>query len=630
MNPDGLTANAQTGMGRSSTYNYSQTANGFSRSYTSTMNDLGSIFQTTESVDGQLVANNPDGTSVTSTQSPDPRWGMQAPYISDQSVNLPDGTNSHTTRSINAQLTYPNDPISLLTLGETTTLNGDQFASDYNGVTRSVTSLSPMGKQTYTQLDAQGRVTSVVVPGQDNITYTYDSRGLMTQMSQGSQSKTYVYDSRLNLVQESDNAGNTVNYNYDADNRVYSMTVPGGRTYQFSYDPNGNCTSLKTPYYNLHGFEYDSAGRVTKYTPPGSTPYTYQYNDDGQMTGQTLPSGQTQTIGYDNGGRVTSLDYDAATINTSYLDSSSRLASVTRESKTGGQNQTITYSYNGPLVTGVAVSGSVNGAFNYTYDNNFNLSSVTLNGTSIASYAYNKDGRMTQCGPFQIARSATDGSAVSINDERLTSTMSHDTLGRLTNRTSLVNGHPVYQTDLTYDSSGRIATETETAGSDVTVYSYGYNAAGELESVSKNGVEVESYQYDNDGNRVRRVVNGVIQTGSFDSQDRLTNQGGTHYAFDADGFMTARDQDAFDYSSNGELLSASIASGPTISYDYDSAGRRISRTGPDGTEQYLYGNPLTPFKISASIDGAVNRRFTTMITSGCWPHLNGMATVTMS
>ena len=78
----------------------------------------------------------------------------------------------------------------------------------------------------------------------------------------------------------------------------------------------------------------------------------------------------------------------------------------------------------------------------------------------------------------------------------------------------------------------------------------------------RDGVLVESYEYDVNGNRTRRQVRGnPPETASYDSQDRLLQQGPVVYQFDSDGYLAQRGSDTFRYSARGELLTATLASG---------------------------------------------------------------------
>jgi hypothetical protein len=52
----------------------------------------------------------------------------------------------------------------------------------------------------------------------------------------------------------------------------------------------------------------------------------------------------------------------------------------------------ITYSYNSPLITGLAWTGTVAGSVSRTYNNNFWLTSESVSGGSTVTFQYDNDG----------------------------------------------------------------------------------------------------------------------------------------------------------------------------------------------------------------------------------------------
>ena len=87
------------------------------------------------------------------------------------------------------------------------------------------------------------------------------------------------------------------------------------------------------------------------------------------------------------------------------------------------------------------------------------------------------------------------------------------------------------------------------------VYGYGYDLAGRLTQVNKNGATIASYTYDSNDNRLSFTGPGGTITGTYDNQDRLTQYGSATYA----------------YTANGELQSKTV-SGQTTTYQYDALG----------------------------------------------------------
>jgi RHS repeat-associated protein len=178
---------------------------------------------------------------------------------------------------------------------------------------------------------------------------------------------------------------------------------------------------------------------------------------------------------------------------------------------------------------------------------------------------------------------------------------SYDNLGRVAGHTHTVNGNNIYSIQLTYDSLGNISRKTETAAGATTTWGYSYDVDGQLTTVTRNGTTYETYGYDVNGNRTTFSMPGSNFIAAFDNQDRIIQQGGTTYQFNADGQLTQLGTNTFQYSARGELLQANV-NGEGITYTYDGAGRRVGKTNSTGTYQYLYGNQKKPFQLTATID----------------------------
>jgi RHS repeat-associated protein len=372
------------------------------------------------------------------------------------------------------------------------------------------------------------------------------------------------------------------------------VILPSGRTYGFGYDANGNRTSITMPSGAVHGLGYTRVNLDNSYTPPGNPAYATSYDLDREWVRTTLPSGRAIDGGYDNGGRLLSVLYPEAGVFFAYADNTDRVSMLTRSSAT--DNEAIAFSYDGFLITRVAFSGVSTGEYRYAYNNDFRITGVALDNVWTTINRDN-DGLLTQYGPFTITRSGPAGAPSTLTDNTLSISYTYDSFGRLQSRTHTVAGQPVYQLNLSYDSVGRISRKVETVSGVTSSYDYSYDLDGQLSEVHRDGVLVEQYAYDNNANRTSTLSTSA----TYDEQDRMIQQGGLSYTFDADGFLTQRGSDTFQYSARGELLSATVG-GQTIAYQYDGISRRVGRTDTQGTYQYLYGNPGSPFQVTATRD----------------------------
>ncbi len=375
----------------------------------------------------------------------------------------------------------------------------------------------------------------------------------------------------------------------------------------FEYDANGNRTQVIMPSGAVHQMEYTVTDLGAGYSPPGQTGYTNSYDLDGKLSRITLPGGRTIDNAQDSAGRITSTDYDIASINYGYSDNTTRISEISRNPKDGSLPNSISYTYDGELVTGMTIGGDASAQYAYQYDNNFNLIGITMNGMQ-TSMQYDADGLLTGFDTFTFDRSGPVGTPTVISDGKLVETLQYDNFGRLKSRVKTVNNQPIYKMELEYNDIGKITRKTETTGTaESKVYDYTYDPNGQLTTVALNGSPVESYAYDTNGNRLSQQLNGETPEDlTYDQQDRLQQQGGVTYQYDADGFMTQRGSDTFQYSATGELLKNNLAGGQQVAYGYDGLRRRISRTDAAGACHYLYGDPNHPFRITGSKDPAGN------------------------
>jgi len=598
----GYTVTKTTAMERVTTYRMEYLSTGGERSYKEYPD--GSWNEVLLGTDGSSIINYSDGTVITMKHGPDPRFGMLAPVMESISIATPSGLTNDITQNRLVTLTNPDDPLSLQSIQDTTTINGRTYTYDYDAATRSLTTTTPQGHQTVSVIDSLGRVTSLnLATGVDNITVNYDAQGLVTQGGQGGQSWTFAYDALDRVISRIDAGMNETLFSYDDADRIVQVDLPGGGTEGYDYDANGNFAQMIMPSGDSHTLTYTPLDSLASYTPPDNPGHKRSYNLDRALVSHTLPGGRVVANSFDaDTGQWTGISYPEATVTFTYSPSSGRLANLTRTPSSGAA-QSITYGYDGGLFTGQTWSGVAVGAFLYSYDNNFFLTNVTLNSGAdsiVTPFSYDTDGLAKGYGPFTLTRGGPGGATSQVSDSALVMAIGYDTLANVQSRSQTINGKSVYNFSVNRDNVGQITQKIETIGGASHTYDYSYDADGQLVNVSKDASTIESYSYDANGNRLSTLV----ASASYDNQDRLTTHGGISYTFDADGYLTQRGTDTFQYSARGELLSVMLGGTTSITYSYDGLGRQVGRTDASGTYQYLYGNLGNPYLITALRDAA--------------------------
>ncbi len=600
----GYTVTMTTAMGRTSTYRMEYLSTGDGRNVV--VDPVGAQTEVFSGTDGKSTITHPDGTVVTMGYGPDPRFGMLSPVLETLTVETPGGKKSDTTQTRFVEMADPNDMLSLVTLEDTVTTNGRTSTYEYDAATQRFTATTPEGRRTISDTDTLGRVIRVdFETGVDPITRSYDAQGRMTQTAQGAQSWDYAYDTLNRLASRTSAQGDSLLFSYDDADRLVQLELPGGETVGSVYDLNGNRTQVIMPNTETHTLGYTARDFPASYTPPDNPGgFIRTYDPDKALVSLTLPSGKMVSNSFDaTTGQWENTIYPEATVAFGYDGCGCQLTDITRTPSGAGTAQGISYGYDGKLVDGQTWSGLAIGDYQYDYDNNFFLANLTLTSgsdTVQTTFARDDDGMVTGYGPFTLTREGPGGALSQVEDAALTMTFDYDTLARGKSRSYTVDGIPVYGFDLTRDNVGRIVQKIETVGGVCTVCDYAYDANGQLTSVTRDGsVVVESYTYDANGNRLSTKT----ASATFDTQDRIVEQGSVGYGFDVDGFLAQRGVDSFQYSARGELLSAVIDS-EIVTYDYDGLGRRVGRTDPSGTTQYLYGYPESLFLVTDVRDPA--------------------------
>jgi RHS repeat-associated protein len=228
---------------------------------------------------------------------------------------------------------------------------------------------------------------------------------------------------------------------------------------------------------------------------------------------------------------------------------------------------------------------------NRTYDDDLRLKTVAVNGANAITYTYDNDSLITQAGSLVLTRSPQTGLLTGTTLGSVTTSYTYNGFGELASMTAKFGATTLLADTYTRDKLGRITTKVETIQGVTTTYDYGYDAAGRLATVTKNGVLSATYTYDSNGNRLSKVTPTTTETGTYDDQDRMLTYGGGSYG----------------YTANGELLTKVDATG-TTTYQYDVFGNLLKVTLPGGTE-ITYKVDGRNRRIERAVNGVVSQRW---------------------
>jgi RHS repeat-associated protein len=307
-----------------------------------------------------------------------------------------DGTGNITRRlySDGTELTYTFDAVGRLTQADGITLaydaNGHISAS--NGVT--------IGR------DAEGRITSVTLASGRIVTYTYNSRDLLTGVSDWLGGTTsFSYDDAGQITSITRSNGVTTTYSYDNDGRLIGLQDGALASLALTRDGVGRITAATrtvplaaTLNDSTTTFTYDAACQVSSFTYDAlgrlssDASRTYSWDLADRLTGYT-EGDETVSFSYDALGRMVSRTGGGASWAYVWNDALD-LPAVNVVRQGGGDQRYYVFTPQGNLIYSIEAS-DVSRRF-YHYDEMGNTLFLTDDsGTVIASYAYSPYGELS-------------------------------------------------------------------------------------------------------------------------------------------------------------------------------------------------------------------------------------------
>ncbi len=530
----------------------------------------------------------------------DPEYKFK--YLKSQTITTPSGLKAQAAFARTYTDTNSDGKKDLIT--RTASLNSKSTTLTHDVLTSTFKATSPLGRSMTTVYDPTTLLTSKVsVPELFDTTYTYDLKGRVKTVQTSTRTMSLDYDLNGNVESITDPRGNRTSYTYDAVGRTTKVHRPDSTEVHFEYDANGNMTVLTNPSSQNHGYIYNAVNLPTSYAPPISPATQYVYDKERRLKEIDFPSGKKIKNVY-TGVLLTQTQTPEGNVDYTYLPSG-QLAKVTKGS------ESLNLSYDGSLLKTVTSAGTLGQTLSLTYNTDFKVTGLTYAG-AINSFGYDNDGLLTSSGRFTIGRNAQNGLPTAVAGGVLNLTRTFNGFAELSTQTQTVNGSAAALFGLTYNPNGQIATKSETVAGVTSNYAYTYDALGRLTKVEKDGSLVEEYGYagaDPLGTRTYEMntLRGIAgRSLTYNAEDQLLSVGAAAYQYDTDGFLSKKTDGAaittYNYSSAGELLSASLPDGRTLEYVYDPQGRRIAKK-INGVlvEKYLWAG-LT--QLLAVYDGA--------------------------
>jgi YD repeat-containing protein len=222
--------------------------------------------------------------------------------------------------------------------------------------------------------------------GNTAVVNTDYTQGLTTTTSATGRITKSYFDTNTLLPSKQEIAGlHPTSYSFDNKGQLIA-TKTADRQQQISYDSRGNIASLTDEQGKVTRFSYDPVDRLLKTTTPSGADLQYQYDQNGNLTVFSTPTASDHQFTFNRVNKTSALG-----------------------------SETINYSYDGSLLTGISYAGILNQNISLDYDKDLRISQLSYaNGNQ--ALTYDKDGLLTNRGKFTIDRNADNGLAMNVRD----------------------------------------------------------------------------------------------------------------------------------------------------------------------------------------------------------------------
>ncbi len=333
----------------------------------------------------------------------------------------------------------------------------------FNKQNRPVSVVDPLGRTGALKYDKVGNILEITDSRGGKIKYTYDAMGRpLTRTNQSNQVESYQYDAFGNLWKATDFKLQITTFTYDVFNRPTLVRYHDGTTTSYAYDEKGRVLSTTDSAGGTITYGYDALDRVNRETTAAGS-VGYGYDAGGRLISMQAPNQSIVTYGYDTADRVQSITQDGQAVSFGY-DTADRRNLMT-------------------LPNGITVS--------YTYDTASQLKSMSYKRgtTTLGDVAFEYDGLGR--------RTHVSGSLAQILSPAAFTNGVYDA----GNKQTAVNGQT-----LSFDQNGNLTNDGTNT--------YVWNARDELIGIS--GAVTASFQYDGEGRRISKTVNGITTSYVYD------------------------------------------------------------------------------------------------------------------
>jgi RHS repeat-associated protein len=257
-----------------------------------------------------------------------------------------------------------------------------------------VESTSPQGTVGYDR-DGNGNILALMINGQTT-KYNYDALNRMIrQTNPDGTIKQYTYDAIGNLITRLDENGVLTTYTYDYDLLVDIDYSDSTHDVALTYNDNGELTSM-TDATGTTAFTYDNGGRlIGKDGPQNDDNFTYGYDNNNNRITMTLP-GMNLTYTYNDLDQLTNVTNTTHGVSAQYAYNANNM--LTSKTYNNGLNTTYGYDNLNRLISlqNKKSNGQIFSGFTYTYDNSSMITKIIDHEGNISNYEYDYAYQLTK------------------------------------------------------------------------------------------------------------------------------------------------------------------------------------------------------------------------------------------
>ncbi|KNY27945.1 RHS repeat-associated core domain-containing protein [Pseudobacteroides cellulosolvens] len=485
--------------------------------------------------------------------------------------------------------------------------NGKSIEYEYDSMNRRIKITGKEGEVTRLFYDGAGNIIKHVKPEEydkekddgKGTLYSYDSMNRLVEVRDplGFVVEKNKYNLAGDLIEKTDALGKSIEYTYYSVGRIKEIYTPGAKkngrpSQEYTYDALGNITGIKdgegnhtTNTLDLWGritdvqkpdgssekYEYDYVGNVVTSIDGNGNRTEYEYNSINKLARIIDPAGCEILYKYDLQGRLAKkIDRNRNAVE--YMYNKDDNITLMKDAETG-RSQEFSYHADGNLIS----ASGMGVVYNYAYTPNMRLKSKSMNGKPMLEYSYDRNGNILELKDLTGRRT----------------NYKYDAAGRMEEVWDSGKLAAAY----TYKPDSQLAGIRY--GNGVTIeYSYDLdqNVAG-IVAKNSEGIEIlkHSYEYDNNGNQIKKEENGRITQYTYDTLNRLSKvvypDVEELFSYDFAGNRTFRRRGStevnYSYDKRNRLIEK-IEGSEQTRYSYDSNGNLLSEAGKQGTTSYTY------------------------------------------